>query len=295
MFADNIDNLEDPKHSIVAPIIQDYNATNSGIGNISSDEKKAAKEKSDMAQKVMKIRDKSLISPKSITKNDLEIVQKFIDKYFAGTSVSNFISTNIIDKTSNSNVSIKTNPGDYQAMNLWLPGKVQEKDYWCAPASGYAVLRGRGISVTQSELANKMKTTTNGTLLGNVAPALNQYNGRNGNRFRYVLLMGPGYTAPDWPVKFTNSAISTLLGGYGVIYDVHQIKGSKYHLQGYETMKNNHIYHYVAGEGFNSYDPSKRICYYYDSNNQKHNLGDRHMEVTFYCIAVLCNDRGLIF
>lgn len=294
-LAESIDDPKDPKHGIQAPISQDYSEINSGIGNISSEERKAAKDKSDMAQKVMKIRDKSLANPKSVTKSEHDIVQKFIDKYFRGTPVSNFISTGGSTGVSTGGVTIAANPGDYQVMNLWLPGQVQERDYWCAPASGYAVLKGRGISVTQSELASKMGTTTSGTLLGNVAPALNQYNGRNGNYFRYVLLEGPGYTAPGWPVEFTNSAISTILGGYGVIYDVHQVKGSQYYLQGYETMQSDHIYHYVAGEGFDSSDPSRRICFYYDSNNLKGNLGDRHMEVTFLCMSVLCNDRGLIF
>lgn len=41
--------------------------------------------------------------------------------------------------------------------------------------------------------------------------------------------------------------------------------------------------------------PSRRICYYYDSNNQKNNLGDRHMRISFGSMAVLCNDRGLIY
>ena len=35
--------------------------------------------------------------------------------------------------------------------------------------------------------------------------------------------------------------------------------------------------------------------YYYDSNNQKNNLGDRHMRISFGSMAVLCNDRGLIY
>lgn len=248
-----------------------------------------------MADKVIDVHERFLADPNSVTDKDRAVVQEFIDKYFKGVPISNFIPTDNTTGNSSNSIVVTANPGDYLAMNLWLPGQVQQTDYWCAPASGYAVLKGRGINVTQSQLATKMGTGTGGTLLGNVAPALNQYNGINGNYFRYVLLQGPGYTSSDWPVNMSNKAISTILGGYGVIYNVHQVKGSQYYLQGYTSMQSSHIYHYVAGEGFDSSDPSRRICYYYDPNNQKTNLGDRHMEVTFYCMAVLCNDRGLIY
>ncbi|HQA07941.1 MAG TPA: C39 family peptidase [Syntrophomonadaceae bacterium] len=192
-LANDIDDLSDPKHGIIAPISQDFNEINSGIGYISPTEEKAAKEKSEMADKVIDIHERFLANPNSVTDKDRAILQEFINKYFKGTPMSNFLPTD--DTTDNFNFVVTANPGDYQEMNLWLPGQVQQRDYWCAPASGYAVLKGRGISVTQSQLANKMGTTEDGTLLGNVAPALNQYNGINGNYFRYVLLQCPGYTS----------------------------------------------------------------------------------------------------
>jgi len=65
-------------------------------------------------------------------------------------------------------------------------------------------------------------------------------------------------------------------------------------LAGYETISKD-IYHYVAGEGFDSTDPSNRVCYYYDSNNQKTNLGDRHMNVTFQTMARLTDDMGICY
>lgn len=52
--------------------------------------------------------------------------------------------------------------------------------------------------------------------------------------------------------------------------------------------------HYVAGEGFDSSTPSRRICYYYDSNKLDR-LGTHHMQVTFQVMAVLCNDMGLVY
>ena len=94
----------------------------------------------------------------------------------------------------------------------------------------------------------------------------------------------------------TNDAISTLLGNYGVVYDVHMVNVSgSARLQGYETMQSPEIRHYVAGEGFDSTDPSARICFYYDSNNLKSNLGTRHMWVTFGTMAHLTDDMGLVF
>ncbi len=86
------------------------------------------------------------------------------------------------------------------------------------------------------------------------------------------------------------------LGNYGVVYDVHMINVSgSARLQGYETMQAPEIKHYVAGEGFDSSDPSNKICNYYDSNNQKSNLGDRHMQVSFQTMARLTDDMGIAF
>jgi hypothetical protein len=138
------------------------------------------------------------------------------------------------------------------------------------------------------------KNPNNGTSLGNVAPALNYYDGYGGNYFNYATLSGPGSYSDSWAITMTNDAILTLLGNYGVIYDVHMVKGSSYYLEYYYPLQDNNVYHYVAGEGFDSRDPSNRICDYWDSNNLKQ-LPTRHNNVTFHCMAVLADDRGLVY
>lgn len=263
---------------------------NSQIGYISAAEKQKGIEKGKLAIKVMEIREKALKNPNSVTKKDIAVVETYIKKYFKNNTIDMYI------PTINEGTGIRSNPGDYQTKNIWVPGQVQQTDYWCGPASGYAVLKDRGINVTQSIMATRMQTTTQGTVLARVAPALNYYNGSNGNYFNYVLRTGPGYYTSTWAMNMTNWAISTILGNYGVIYDCHMVNApGSARLQGYETMYSAHIYHYVAGEGFNSSDPSNRRCYYYDSNNQKTNLGDRHMNVSFQTMAHLTDDFGIVY
>lgn len=263
------------------------------IGTFSDEDITFSNEKANAVDRIMEIRTNYLNNQGEISDQERTELESLLSVYYPDASIDDYLP--------NLSASTRSNPGDYQTLNLYLPGKVQETGYYCAPASGYAVLNGRGIYVSQSELAGKMGTTTSGTDLGNVAPALNKYNGRNGNKFHYATmqgyqLSGESMTAQQWAMKFTNAAISTLIGNYGVIYDVHQVAGSKNYLSGYGTSTEGayySMYHYVAGEGFDSSDPSRRKCYYYDSNNK--DLGNHHMVVTFQVMAVLCNDRGLIY
>jgi hypothetical protein len=264
---------------------------NREIGPISAEEKQAGLEKSEMAQKVMAIREKAISNPKSITKSDVTTVQSYINKYFKGGALDTFI-------PNTSTLVTMSNPGDYQYKRFSLPGQVQLYDNYCGPASAYAVLKYKGINVTQDIMAQRLGIVPNGsgTSLGNFPGALNYYSGTNGNYFSYAVLWGPGSYSSSWAVTMTNDAISTLLGNYGVVYDVHMVNVSgSARLQGYETMQSPEIRHYVAGEGFDSTDPSARICFYYDSNNLKSNLGTRHMWVTFGTMAHLTDDMGLVF
>lgn len=82
-LANDIDDLSDPKHGIIAPISQDFNEINSGIGYISPTEEKAAKEKSEMADKVIDIHERFLANPNSVTDKDRAILQEFINETFA--------------------------------------------------------------------------------------------------------------------------------------------------------------------------------------------------------------------
>jgi hypothetical protein len=280
----------------IANATDESNGQESGlIGTQSMEEVTLSENKAEAVARITEIREAYCLNNGNISDDEYEEICDLLDEYYPDASVSDYL-----PETS---TMTRSNPGDYTSDNLWLPGAVQATNYYCGPASGYAVLQGRGISVTQSELASKMGTTTDGTGLYNVAPALNQYNGTNGNSFHYATmagyqLTGESMTATEWAIKFTNAAITTIMGGYGVIYDVHQVAGSSNYLQGYGTAANganSSLYHYVAGEGYDSSDPSTRICYYYDSNNQKSNLGNRHMNIKFRTMAVLCNDRGLIY
>lgn len=263
------------------------------VGEISDESHSFAVDKAAAATEIQEIREQYM-EDGSISDEDYARMEELINEFYPDSSVENFLP----------NKAARANPGDYDSENLNLPGAVQETDYYCGPASGYAVLRGRGISVTQSKLADLMDTNRDGTILGNVAPALNTYNGQNGNQFKYSLYTGPKLSgspqanmdATTWAINMTNNAITTIMGGYGVIYDVHQVKGSSNYLSGYSSngVASSTMWHYVAGEGYDSSDPSNRICYYYDSNNKKY-FEDRHLHVPFRVMAVLINDLGLIF
>ncbi|MEN6460419.1 MAG: C39 family peptidase [Syntrophomonas sp.] len=268
---------------------------NNDLGALTPEQEQAGKEKSEIATKVINIREKAIKNPQSVTKNDTEIVQSYINKYFKGQDIKAFIPNITVNKDNSISV-VSSNPGDYQTKFLNLPGQVQTNNYYCGPATAYAILNGRGINVSQTTMASRLDTDTDGTNLANFPAALNYYSGTNGNYFSYALSYGPGSYSTTWAVNMTNNAISTLLGNYGVVYDVHMINVSgSARLQGYETMQAPEIKHYVAGEGFDSSDPSNRICNYYDSNNQKSNLGDRHMQVSFQTMARLTDDMGIAF
>lgn len=253
-----------------------------------------AAKKAIAVERIMEIREKYLENNGVISNEERVELRRLINEFYPNAQVEDYLPP--------MNSTTRSNPGDYQSLNLNLPGRLQETGYYCAPASGYAVLSGRGISVTQNELAEKMNTTTDGTGFYEVNDALNEYNGVNGNRFHYAELVGyqlsgESMTATEWAIQFSNAAISTLLGEYGVIYNVHQVAGSSNYLTGYANSSGvaaGTVWHFVAGEGFDSSDPSNRICYYYDTNN-KSGLGTHHMEISFRVMAVLCNDRGLIY
>lgn len=267
------------------------------IGEQSSEDKEFSDAKRCAVQEIYGLVQMATENGGELSSLEIDRLEALLACYYPDAKVEDYLALSHFDG------SRSTNPGDHITMSLNLPGQVQQNNYYCGPASGCAVLRGRGINVTQSQVASQMGTTTNGTPLHNVAPGLNHWNGTNGNHFHYATLVGyklsgENMTAQEWAMLFTNSAITTILGQYGVIYNVHQVAGSMYYLQGYSNssgLASSSLSHFVAGEGFDSSNPSSRVCYYYDSNNLKTNLGNRHMHVSFQTMAVLCNDRGLIY
>ena len=279
--------------------MEDIDSAEKGLIGVQSEyEHLHSKMKFAACQRIAEIYDKYVSSAGKISEDEIEELRSILKEFYPNAEISNYL-PNFTELREN----YRLNPGDNTSLFLNLPGQVQEEDFYCGPASGYAVLAYRGISVTQDQLAYNMQTTEDyGTDLYSVASALNLYNGEQDNYFFYdtlegYVLSGETMTATEWAISFTNTAIQTLLGYYGVVYDAHQLYGSSYFLEGYDDINGvaeSSIYHYIAGEGFNSTDPSSRICYYYDSNNLK-NFSDRHMDVTFQVMAVLCNDRGLTY
>jgi Peptidase_C39 like family len=61
------------------------------------------------------------------------------------------------------------------AYTVKIVGQYQSKNSWCVPTSSSIRLRTFGISVSQTTLATKMKTTSTGTYAKTAIPALNSY------------------------------------------------------------------------------------------------------------------------
>ena len=100
-------------------------------------------------------------------------------------------------------------------------------------------------------------------------------------------------------MEFTNATITTLLGNYGVVINGHQLDDSSVYFTYYDRgtgYAQSEIGHYVAGEGFDSTDPSARKLLYFDSipSSQMY-LPSRHVEISFQRMAILANDRGLVY
>ncbi|WP_172408204.1 C39 family peptidase [Desulfosporosinus sp. FKA] len=263
------------------------------LGDITPEAIKEGQDKSALSQKIVEIWDKSVKKPESVTESDRKTIQTYIDKYAKGNSVDKYI----YKSSGNSSKITAAAIGDGVYKYLGLPGIVQSKDNYCSAATCYAILQGRGINVSETTMAQRLGIygKTNGAYLSAVCPALNYYNGYNGNNFKYALSTGPGSYTSAWETSMTNNAIATLLGNYGVVYDVHMVNSSgSARLSGYETMYSSDIRHYVAGEGFNGTNPSAKTCYYYDSNNLK-SFTNRHLWVYFSTMARLTDDMGICY
>lgn len=276
------------------------------VGQFSLEQKLQSQKKLDAVMRICEIQEKYLRQGCSISQQERQELEQLLSEYYPDAAISAYLpdpgmQTASLRESADPNGAVIPSVVDaFPRVYLNLPGKLQQTGFYCGPASGYAVLNGLGIAVTQSELAGKMGTTKDGTGLEAVAPALNSYSGRNGKKFKYeTLTREKNSTAAQWEKKFVNAAVTTLGGRYGVIYDVHQDpkrKGANYYLQGYDNngRARSEIFHYVAGEGWDKKNYSTLHCLYYDSNNIDFG-NDHHMHVTFSTMAVLCNDRGVIY
>jgi len=170
---------------------------------------------------------------------------------------------------------------------------MQSNSYYCGPASAYMVLKYEGKSVTQSGLASRLNTTTNGTDFGGSwEAAMNYYSDHT-----YAVLWGDGNDTLSRAILLADSAIGTLASGYGVIYDTVQPSGtSTKRLTGYPAYMSSTVYHYVAGRGYSAVDPSNRIGYYTDpTNSTTYSNGYGAKSIALRMMCTLVTTRGIVF
>lgn len=104
-----------------------------------------------------------------------------------------------------------------------------------------------------------LQTTSNGTALGtNWYGALNTSTmGRS-----YVVIFAPNLTYSNWVTRLTDLSITSIYYGRGVVYNVHMYPSANNYLDGY--LYGDNLQHYVAGCGYNAYNPSSRLLAYVD-------------------------------
>lgn len=150
--------------------------------------------------------------------------------------------------------------GDGTYKYLSMPYEKQETGHWCGPATAVNIVNGYNqyARINQSTAAGLLKTTTNGTGfdMSFWGAVLNStYMGKTYQR-------AWGY--PGWAADLANKCINTIYYNRGVALNVIMTPETIY-LPGYNASMGN-VYHYVAGYGFNSTDPSRRKISYLDSN-----------------------------
>jgi hypothetical protein len=62
---------------------------------------------------------------------------------------------------------------------LTITAQMQQRSYWCGPAAGRAALTAFSVTPSQSTLATKMKTNSDGTYASKIPGVLNSYQSRN--------------------------------------------------------------------------------------------------------------------
>ncbi|MFP5521199.1 C39 family peptidase [Peptococcus simiae] len=174
--------------------------------------------------------------------------------------------------------------GDGEQKFLPMPYEYQITGYYCGPATAVNIVNGyNGYSrISQATAANLLGTSSNGTPFGtNWKNVLNSnYMGKN-----YNLAWG----SQGWAAELADKTIRTIRGGRGVALNV-VMNGSTGYLPGYSSGT---IYHYVAGYGFDSSNPSRRYISYLDVNNQAGPQGAHR--VTYQLMGRCTQMRGVIW
>ena len=134
--------------AIIAAMAMSVSASNSDcceaglIGTPSAEELAFSAQKGNAVMRIMEIREKYIENGGQISDEERNEIERLIAIYYPKASIFDYLPM----------MGTRSNIGDHQVKYLDLPGKVQEDDSWCGPASGYAVLKGQGINVTQSDL-----------------------------------------------------------------------------------------------------------------------------------------------
>ena len=185
---------------------------------------------------------------------------------------------------------------------LNIPSTGQEKTWYCGPASAYNILKGDNITknkndqrpLTQYNLAVDLGATSAGA-------------GWPGTWSATMSSWGPEYFAFVASSASQSGSLSTwknnlyshqksdvLAAGIGVVYDTHQKPSDTTNrLTGYESISS-HVWHYVAGDGYDETNPSAKRVHYSDSNKYRPAAWGSHW-TTVQIMGNITWDRGMVW
>lgn len=163
----------------------------------------------------------------------------------------------------------------------------QQTNYWCGPAAVAEIVKSKGVSLTQSQAASYMGTTTNGT---------DWYNGTYPIRDALNHFLNTSYYEP-YGTSVSASVFKTNLAydidhGWGIAGDAYEVVGGP-HLVGHP---NANIFHWFAIDGYSN---SADSTHYADSVSGATSISwngsvPKYSTMSTSTIAVICDGRGFI-
>ena len=122
--------------------------------------------------------------------------------------------------------------------------QIQKYGWNCGPTAARCALSTRGILLTQDQLIQECRTTTNGTdSIDQIVPVLNKHTGA-GFKSRWVPNDPPTQAQVD---QAWDDISGSILGGFGVVCNI--VAPPNNHPPGYP---NETIWHYIAAVGVNT-------------------------------------------
>jgi len=193
---------------------------------------------------------------------------------------------NPLDVPSGTNQNSVT-PLSIESGYISMPLRIQQRTYWCGPASGQEVLDydwgylSTVSKYSQSFLATQMGTTEgDGTYVYKLTNVLNQYKYNSNFYWIYYLISSDETTAAN---QIYSSAKYDVSSYEGLIYHTNTYPfygtdswGERYGLIGYFNPNgtNGHSTgHYVAGYGYSQDSSGRHRVYYLDSNDSNYGWG----------------------